>query len=357
MQWCPPHWDLRFYQYGAAAIEYGYNPLKYGPEVWINNLIATNSQTSEYFLTQFKIAHFFKLYKENYFLIFANVTIIIYLLCCYKIISINKSSYWLLILIFSNGQLLAVERTNNDIIIFIFLYWSAIFPNTFGAILNLLATAVEFWPALGGISFIKKKIKLYLISVLLIFFIYNFKIFGTIYPEVSIYGTFGSKTIQSFFLLIFPFLEIKYFYINFLLIFLTIITLVKREWNFFNFEFKREHNELEQRFFLMGASIYCGLFMIECNFDYKLIFLIFCLPYLRKIKNKFQKYFALITILLSSNYLIELYFSKRIFNEQLYGVGLNLIFKCIVFIILLNLLIKYFLNLYKDYGIKKIFFK
>ena len=103
----------------------------------------------------------------------------------------------------------------------------------------------------------------------------------------------------------------------------------------------------------MGASIYCVLFMIECNFDYKLIFLIFCVLYLRIIKNKFQKYFALITILLSSNYLIELDLSKKIFNEQLYGVGLNLIFKCIVLIILLNLLIKYFLNLYKDHGIKK----
>jgi hypothetical protein len=174
--------------------------------------------------------------------------------------------------------LLAVERTNNDIIIFIFLYWSAIFPNIFGAILNLLATAVEFWPALGGISFIKKKIKLYLISLLLIFFIYNFKTFCTIYPEVSIYATFSSKTLQSFFFVNISFFRNKIFLYKFLLIFLTIITLVKREWNFFNFEFKREHSELEQRFFLMGASIYCVLFMIECNFDYKLIFLIFCIP-------------------------------------------------------------------------------
>ena len=45
----PPHWDLRFYQYGAAAIEYGYNPVKYGPKHWVDFLIETNSQIPEYF--------------------------------------------------------------------------------------------------------------------------------------------------------------------------------------------------------------------------------------------------------------------------------------------------------------------
>lgn len=353
----PPHYDLRFYQYGAAAIEYGHDPLFYGPAPWIAVLLQANSQTPEYFLTQFKIANYFKLYNENYFLIFANITIIAYLSCCYKIISLHKNSYWILILFFSYGPLLGIERTNNDIIIFLFLYWSAIFPNTFGAILNLLATTIEFWPALAGVSFIKKKIKLYLVSLLLIFFIYNFKSISTLSPEIRAGEiSFGSKTVQSFLFSNFPSLEIKYFYVNFLLILLTLITLLAKKFRLFNIEFKKEHSELEQRLFLIGAIIYCGLFIIASNYDYKLIFLIFCIPYLRKIKNKFQKYFVLISIILSSNQVLENEISFRIYNSFIPSITLNLIFKCIVFIILLNLLIKYFLNFYKINGIKKIFF-
>jgi hypothetical protein len=353
----PPHYDLRFYQYGAAAIEYGYNPLKYGPAPWINILIQTNSQIPEYFLTQFKIANYFKLYNENYFLIFANITIIAYLSCCYKIITLHKNSYWVLILFFSSGPLLGIERTNNDLIIFFFLYWSAIFPNTFGAILNLLATTIEFWPALAGVSFIKKKIKLYLVSLLLIFCIYNLKSINTLSPEITAGQiSFGSKTVQSFILSNFPSLEIKYFYINFLLIFLTLTTLFTKKFRYLNIEFKKEHSELEQRLFLMGAIIYCGLFMIASNYDYKLIFLIFCVPYLRKIKNKFQKYFVLISILISSNQVLENEVSHWFYKSHINFMALNLIFKCIVFIILLNLLIKYFLNFYKENGVKKIFF-
>jgi glycosyltransferase involved in cell wall biosynthesis len=49
-------------------------------------------------------------------------------------------------------------------------------------------------------------------------------------------------------------------------------------------------------------------------------------------------------------------FSFKIYNSFIPSLTLNLIFKCIVFIILLNLLIKYFLNFYKVNGIKKIFF-
>jgi hypothetical protein len=353
----PPHYDLRFYQYGAAAIEYGHNPLKYGPSPWINILIQANSQIPEYFLAQFKIANYFKIYNENYFLIFANITIIAYLSCCYKIIALHKNSYWVLILFFSSGPLLCIERTNNDLIIFLFLYWSAIFPNIYGAILNLLATTIEFWPALAGISFIRKKIKLYLISALIIFSIYNFQSISTLSPEITPGRlSFGSKTMQSFLLSNFPSLEIKYLYINFLLIFLALIILFAKKFSFLNIEFKREHSELEERLFLMGATIYCVLFMIASNYDYKLIFLIFCIPYLRIIKNKFQKYFSLISILISSNQALENEISLKIFSNVINSLTLNLIFKCIVFIILLNLLIKYFIKFYKVNGIKKIFF-
>ena len=65
----PPHYDLRFYQYGAAAIEYGYNPLKYGPKPWIDTLIQTNAQTPDYFLTQFRIWNICRILHQCYIVI------------------------------------------------------------------------------------------------------------------------------------------------------------------------------------------------------------------------------------------------------------------------------------------------
>lgn len=352
----PPHFDLRFYQYGAAAIEYGYNPLRYGPKPWIELMIQTNSQIPEYFLTHFQIAHFFKIYNEIYFLIFTNIVIIIYFVCCYKIVSLNKNSYWVLILFFSNAQLLGIERTNNDLIIFFFLYFSAIFPNIFGLVSYFFAIIIEFWPALAGISFIKKKIKLYLFFIVLAFFTYNFKYLGNLNPEIVTHISFGSKTIESFLSLIFPSLKIKYFFINFVLVSLSLIMLVAQKSKFFDLEFKNEHSELEQRLFLIGATLYCGLFMITSNYDYKLIFLIFCIPYTKKIKNIFQKYFLMMSMIISSNQIFLNEISLKIFNNVINSTLLSLIFKSIVFIILLNLLINYLLNLFKKNSIKKILF-
>jgi len=101
----------------------------------------------------------------------------------------------------------------------------------------------------------------------------------------------------------------------------------------------------------MGAVIYCVLFIIASNYDYKLIFLIFSIPYLRKIKNIFQKYLILISILISSNLL----WINSLTNLKISTI-FNSVFKCIVFIILLNLLIRYFVDFYKNNSLKKIFF-
>jgi len=219
-----------------------------------------------------------------------------------------------------------------------------------------LAIIVEFWPALAGISFIKKKIKLYLFFIALAFFTYNFKYLGNLNPEIVIHLSFGSKTIESFLSLIFPSLKIKYFFINFVLVSLSLIMLVAQKSKFFDLEFKNEHSELEQRLFLIGATLYCGLFMITSNYDYKLIFLIFCIPYTKKIKNIFQKYFLMMSMIISSNQVFLNEISLKIFNNVINSTLLSLIFKSIVFIILLNLLINYLLNLFKKISIKKILF-
>lgn len=351
----PPHFDLRFYQYPAFAINEGRNPLFSVHELWIFNQ-SYNSDGGfkgipKYFLPSFKFAHFLNFHKELYFLGFAVFFIMNYVFCIYKILTIKKNSFWILILFFSSSSLLLIERTNNDIIIFCLLYWTAVFPNVLGIIFNLLATYIEFWPMAAGIAFIKKKIKillLFLFSIFLIIF-YKDMLSQNMTPVLSDYFSWGAKSTSISIKRHFG-LEINYINIIFFLLIMSLITLIDKL-NLLKLKFGKQPNDLEERLFLIGSSIYIGLFILESNVDYKLTILIFCVPYLSRLESKINKYFILISIVLASNWQLM---SGN--NYASLGALINITIKCLIFIILLSLLIKYFINFNKNYGIKKIFF-
>jgi hypothetical protein len=341
----PPHFDLRFYQYPAMSIDIGRNPLFAMHEYWIT---PDNKGISEYFLTQFKLAHFLKFHKEPYFLSFAVFILINYIYCCYKLLNIKKNSFWILILFFSSGSLLGIERTNNDLIIFILLYWMAMYPNILGIFFYLGAVIIEFWPAVAGIIFIKKKIKILGLILIVCFFAYNFKGIFFNAPILNDWFSFGAKStaiaINRFFLI-----NIDYLIISVILIFFTLISLLP-SLNILKLEFKKEPTAFIERLFLAGSSIYIGLFILESNYDYKLVFIIFCAPYISLLKNKINKYSILISMIIASNYP---WMSNH--NVNSLGAFMNIGIKCLLFVMLLNLLIRYIINFYQKYGIKKIF--
>ena len=181
------------------------------------------------------------------------------------------------------------------------------------------------------------------------FFIYNFKaIFYENVEGINDWLSFGSKSTSVSVYRFFS-VNINYLTITTVLLFSTLFSLIP--WlKIFKFEFKKEPTPFVERLFLIGSSIYIGLFIAASNFDYKLIFLIFCVPYVSMLRNKIDKYFILILMVIASNY-------TWIYNNNLASVGvfINIIAKCFLFVLLLNLLIKYIYNLYNKYGIKKIF--
>jgi hypothetical protein len=166
---------------------------------------------------------------------------------------------------------------------------------------------------------------------------------------VSDYFSWGAKTtsisIERYFGL-----EINYINILIFLFSLSLITLINKL-NLLKLQFGKQPSDLEERLFLIGSSLYVGLFILESNVDYKLIILIFCVPYLSRLKSKINKYFILISIVLASNWQLM---SGN--NYASLGALINIMIKCLVFVILLSLFIKYFINFYKNNGIKKIFF-
>jgi hypothetical protein len=344
----PPHFDLRFYQYPAYAINIGKNPLFAAHEFWLTPLFLQYG-INDYFLPAFKFAYFLNLHKEIYFISFAILVIFFYIICVSSLLKIKKNSFWILILFFSNSSMLGIERTNNDLIIFCLIYYSAMFPNFIGISLAMLATYIEFWPIFSGIGFIKKKIKiLFLICSVIFILIFNQAIFDLrMQPILAEWFSFGAKSLSVTIKRTFN-LDVSYFAIVGLLIIITILTLIISG---FKLEHKKKPDDFVERLFLIGATLYISLFIIASNFDYKLIFLLFCVPYLSLLKNIFAKWFILLTIIVASNY-------SWMYNDSLTSFGhyINIISKILIFIILLNILIRYFINFIINSGIKKIFF-
>jgi len=351
----PPHFDLRFYQYPAIAISKGRDPLFAMHEFW-TLVDVSNHGISSYFLPSFKFAYFLNLHKEIYFIGFALLTIFFYIMCVSSLLKIKKNSFWILILFFSTSSLLGIERTNNDLIIFCLIYYSAMFPNFIGVGLSMLATYIEFWPIVSGIGLIKKKIKiLFLLSSIIFLLIFYKTIFvtGGMQPELSGYLSFGAKSLGITILGTFN-LHVNYLTIVGLLIIITFLTLII---GWFKLEHKKTPNDFEERLFLIGATIYISLFIFFSNFDYKLIFLIFCVPYLSLLKNIFVKWFILLTIIIASNYTWMYKDSLAYYNfSTATGHYINAISKTLLFVILSNMLIRYFINFIKIAGIKKVFF-
>jgi len=351
----PPHFDLRFYQYPAIAISKGGDPLFAMHEFW-KLADVSNHGISSYFLPSFKFAYFLNLHKEIYFIGFALLTIFFYIMCVSSLLKIKKNSFWILILFFSTSSLLGIERTNNDLIIFCLIYYSAMFPNFIGVSLSMLATYIEFWSIVSGIGFIKKKIKiLFLLSSIIFLLIFYKTIFveAGMQPQLSAYLSFGAKSLGITILGTFN-LEVNYLTIVGLLIIITFLTLII---GWFKLEHKKTPNDFEERLFLIGATIYVSLFIFFSNFDYKLIFLIFCVPYLSLLKNIFVKWFILLTIIIASNYTWMYKDSLTYYNfPTATGHYINIISKTLLFVILSNMLIRYFINFIKIAGIKKVFF-
>ena len=344
----PPHFDLRFYQYPAMAISVGKNPLFATHEFWRTPLFLQYG-LNIYFLPAFKFAYFLNLHKEIYFIGFAILVIFFYIICVSSLLKIKKNSFWILILFFSNSSMLGIERTNNDLIIFCLIYYAAVFPNFIGVSLVMLATYIEFWPIFSGIGFIKKKIKILFLICSVIFILIFYKAIFSLQmePILAEWFSFGAKSLSVTIKRAFN-LDVSYLAIVGLLIIITFLTLIISG---FKLEHKKKPDDFVERLFLIGATLYISLFIIASNFDYKLIFLLFCVPYLSLLKNIFEKWFILLTIIVASNY-------SWMYNGSLTSFGhyINIISKILIFIILLNILIRYFINFIINSGIKKIFF-
>ncbi len=282
--------------------------------------------------------------NENIFLLFIIFTIIIYCFICLKLTK-NAISIVPFILSISSSSLLCIERGNTDLFIFnlIFFAISSGFLLSFSII--IIATLLKIYPLVG--LFLLKRGRLFPFIMLLILA----AIGSTYYNDITnindklpltTQGVFGLKGIK----LLFSQHGID-FSISFLA-FLTLLSLIPMTIIISKGHNLHDNTSIkESNLFIAGVSIYAGLFVSTINFDYKLIFLIFCAPFISKFNYIFLKYSIYFLMILAFNFV----YLFNLFGK--YGVALSFISKNLLFCILVPIAFFEYLKIYHKFSFKK----
>jgi hypothetical protein len=265
-------------------------------------------------LTIVKIFNLQNEFTYNFFLIFIYS---IYFYCLTELFfsfDTFKNKVFLIIFFLSTSNFILIERFATDMILFILVY---IILSTDKKIIQIfvifIGILLKYYPIFLTSIFIKNKKILILTSIIYTLFIFVFyidevRLISKNILEIALMIAYGSRTIaKSFYHLSseygFFINDRNYqFFKNTLIlmfgIYSLILILMGHKFNQGNM--KNLTNKIEN-YFVGGASIYVGTFIIGSNFDYRLIFLIFTIPYLMSLKNSKIKYILIICYIFSIN--------------------------------------------------------
>ena len=279
------------------------------------------------------IGKYFKLQNEYNFNFFIIFFIILYITSFFA--NIKKYNYFIYILLFlSNSSLLLIERGNVDMIIYVFLFLSLYLNNDFlRFILYTFLSILKIFPTVLLFAFKKIKLKILLfyllISFLILFILRNDITYILINTPVPSLGSYGIKSFHK--------LSIERLSMNLSSIFIYLVFIITSLIYYIIFYKNIIFDNLQQSeilSFKVGASIYVFTFILMGNFDYRLIFLIFCIPLIYNIRNTFYRNLNILLIIFSMN----IYYMKIFFGK--FGVIINLFSKIFLFYFLSLILFK-----------------
>lgn len=321
----PPFADLRTVQDSILSLSQGFDPQSINPgDPW--------KRTMNYPSIWISIANMFSLNKEFNYLIFVCTYVLIYLGSCFSILR-QYPSLWVLIAIFSGSSLLGVERGNNDLMVFSLLYFSSLTPALLSGAIIILATTLKIYPIFSIVSLhANKKILLTIVALVGIYFLTQIPELHKIRSATPISASlsYGApsivEAIQS---------KMKISISPWTLsLGMALIAIALGASNKIKHYISCEtSSDGEFKLFMIGASIYLGTFIISSNWDYRLIFLIFCIPFIEKLVNRAIKIPLLIAIVLASNEMIL----TTLLGGRV-GVFLCITAKCIMFCTLILLI-------------------
>lgn len=283
----PPFADMRTVQGALASISAGYNPQIYNPgDPW--------GRVMNYPSVWIDIARIFRFGNETSFILFVSTCIFGYLYSCYTLLKKSPSVYSLLAM-FSGASLLAVERGNNDLVIFflmavaLHLRWDWV-----RSIIVLLAVVLKAYPVFPIYGFFRRNIKLLIVTTMLaaIYLMLNLNEMMLVKSGNTASGNLAYGV------------HLDAIQMVGLLLILVISTFLFGKTGVAGKLFANGCGEYERELFIVGGSIFVSTFILSMNWDYRLIFLLFCLPYFQLLKNKLVQHVSSVSVLLSMNVLL-----------------------------------------------------
>ena len=276
-----------------------------------NSKITTHPKIWLYLIKVLNLSNI-KIY--NLFIITAYIFYFYFIFRLFGIFQSYDSKIFLLLFLFSTSNFILIERFSTDLIIFLIVYPIIIFRSSIVQFfLIFFGTILKYYPIFLLSLFFDRK-KIFLLSFLTIFIFLIFFYINEInninqnLVEMALFTAYGSRTMlkalfhlsenYNFFLNsdnleFFRKLTLILFFIY--STFLIIIGYVRSKLLSVNYL------EIYEKYFLIGASIYVGTFIIGANVDYRLIFLIFTIPYILDVKNIFLKYCLVFSYIISIN--------------------------------------------------------
>jgi len=224
----------------------------------------------------------------------------------------NLSKLVLLIFFFSTTNFILIERLATDLVIFLIVYFILNTKNKiFQSLLIFVGFILKYYPIflITLLTERKKYIFIFLtclMAFISLFYIKEIQLVNKNIVEMALPIAYGSRTmLKAFYHLS---LEYNFFLndenMNFfrnltvLSFFMYTLFLVIVGYNnkyLMNTKYKLD------KYFLAGASIYVGTFIIGANVDYRLIFLIFTIPYVINLESKLIKNLLIFSYFFSIN--------------------------------------------------------
>ena len=251
---------------------------------------------------------FVEKFKFFYFEIFPIMINYIFIVCILSIFRFkNSSAYFSTILIlFSFPVMLAIERANNDILIFIFVVLLAYYKNqAFSLLILIVTTITKFYPIVLVIKlFFEKNLKKIIINLSIFIGLISLILF---YESEQISKIFSNRAqytsggIYDFSLIgTMKFYKATYFFINnklfstlvFLLFLGSQIFFLFRKIKFFLKEknYSLDYSFFEDRLFILSSILILICYFSFQNYAYREIFFIGLIPWFLKMKVSYKKY-------------------------------------------------------------------
>jgi hypothetical protein len=271
--WYPPFADMRLIRSAViTVVEYGLDPQVSNPgDPW--------GRPFNYPMLWIAIGKALNFTNESQFILICTALTLCFTGICAFLI-FRFPSFALLVSLVSTATLLGIERGNIDLVVFCLLFPAALWlPKQWSPIPLLLATALKLYPVFTlGALLIKQQFRLFAaaLTVAAVIFVYFWDQLAAIRlnTPVSCWLSYGLSSFADcidntkFWRLVVTFGAIG----------ITTLVLAHR--------FSRSNAVRPQQgpafnLMLVGASIYVGTFVSSSNYDYRLIFLIFCIPFLQ----------------------------------------------------------------------------